>query len=414
MIDMIDLKTQRKALDEDILHGLRKVLESGHYIDGPQVAAFEQEAAGYLGSRHAISCASGSDALWLSLKALGIGPGDEVITTAFSFFDTAEAILHTGAQPVFVDIQPDTWTINPALVEQAITPHTRAILPVHLFGQPADMELLQAIADHHELHLVEDASQAFGARCGSGMAGTFGDTGCFSFFPGMNLDACGDGGMITTQSDLLAGKLRALCNHGIRSHDRRQNSRKRLKAPHERRKIRHDRRKSPDCRLRSEHHHHEMTGHNSHLDEFQAVVLRARLRRLERYNSTRRYWASYYSAGIRDVPELIPPRQSRGGHHVFNQYTLRTLQRDQVYRALRSQGIDCHIHYPRPLYRQPALAEDYPGLSLPVSETVAAECLSLPIHPALEEDQVNEILTTLRETVEELAGNNRDAGRMTG
>ncbi|MDX1587691.1 MAG: DegT/DnrJ/EryC1/StrS family aminotransferase [Oleiphilaceae bacterium] len=391
MIDRLNLKTQNKALNEDILNGIRQVLDSGRYLSGPQVAAFEREAASYLDSRHAISCASGSDALWLSLMALGIGPGDEVITTPFSFFATAEAIVHAGARPVFVDIRPDTFTLNPTLVEQAITPATRAILPVHLFGQPADMELLQAIAHHHDLSLVEDCAQSFGARSGARMTGTFGDTGCFSFHPNTNLGACGDGGLITTQSDTLADRLRALCNHGC-PQDPGQSGNQSRQAP-------------------SRSNHHESAGHNSRLDEFQAVVLRAKLRRLERYNQARRYWASYYNAALTGLPGLIPPRQSRGSRHVFNQYTVRVRQRDRIQQTLQSQGIQSAIHYPRPLYRQPALARDFPGLTLPVAEKVTRQCLSLPIHPGLDENQADEVISTVRESLEETAFS---AARLTG
>ncbi|TVP52720.1 MAG: DegT/DnrJ/EryC1/StrS family aminotransferase [Halomonadaceae bacterium] len=367
MIAMVDLKTQNAALDKEITSGIHSVLASGQFLFGPQVAAFEEEAADYLGSRHAISCASGTDALMLSLRALDIGPGDEVITTPFSFFATVEAILLTGATPVFVDIHPRSFNLNPALVEQAITEATKAILPVHLFGQPADMELLRSIAIHHELYLVEDCAQSFGASCTAGVTGTLGNTGCFSFFPSKNLGACGDGGLITTQDDQLAARLRSLCNHG--SHKR---------------------------------HCHEMTGYNSRLDEFQAVVLRAKLRRIDRYNEARRHWARYYTQSLADMSSLITPRQDQYSCHVFNQYTLLLSQRDYVYEALQEQQIGCAIHYPIPLYRQPALEPLFPDLCLPVVEEVSAHCLSLPMHPELTQQQADEVILTLRQTLAQI------------
>lgn len=361
MIAMVDLKTQNAILEKEIANGIHRVLASGQYLSGPQIAAFEEEAA-------TPSAAPLAAMPWcLACRRWGLGPGMRSLPPRSVFFTTVEAIVRSGATPVFVDIQPHSFNLNPALVEQAITGATKAILPVHLFGQPADMELLGSIAIHHELFLVEDCAQSFGARCTAGVAGTLGHTGCFSFHPSKNLAACGDGGLITTQDDQLARRLRALCNHG--SHKR---------------------------------HCHEMVGYSSRLDEFQAVVLRAKLRRIDRHNESRRQWARYYSQALADIASLVTPSQAAFSYHVFNQYTLLLNQRDFVYEALQEQQVSCAINYPLPLYRQPALEPQYRDLTLPVAEEVSGHCLQLPMHPDLTREQVDQVIITLRQTLAQI------------
>lgn len=360
-IPMVDLRAQHAEISAEVEAGLLAVMDSGQFVLGPQVAAFEQEAADSLGAAHAVSCGSGTDALHLALHALGIGPGDEVITTPFTFFATAEAIRYVGARPVFVDIDRRTFNLDPAQVEAAVTPATRALLPVHLFGQTAAMEPLQDIARRHDLRIVEDCAQAFGARRGEKAAGTLGDAGCFSFFPNKNLGAYGDGGMITTDSAELALSLRELRNHGG-----------------------------------VERHHHTRIGYNSRLDELQAVVLRAKLKRVDQYNQARRRLAQHYSESLADLPDLLTPWPDPDGYHVYNQYTLQTPLRDRIQADLQNQGIACAVHYPRPLYQQPALAADYPGLSLPVTESITRQCLSLPLYPEMDESQVDAVVGALR------------------
>lgn len=359
-VPMIDLGEQHAGIAEEVTAAMGAVMDRGQFVLGPEVAAFEGEAASYLGVDHAVSCASGTDALHLALRALGIGPGDEVITTAFSFFAAIEAIRYLGARPVFVDIDPRTYTLNPTQVEAALTPSTRALLPVHLFGQAAAMEPLLEIAARHGLVVVEDCAQSFGARRNHRATGTFGHAGCFSFFPTKNLGAYGDGGMVTTHSAALAQTLRRLRNHGG-----------------------------------SERHRHECIGYNSRLDELQAVVLRAKLKRIDQYNTARRQLAHYYSHALADLPAVTAPWVDPEGEPVFNLYTLQVPERDRLYRALQDQGIGCAIHYPMPLYRQPALAGNYPDVHLPVTEAVTSRCLSLPLYPEMSQAQADQVIEAL-------------------
>lgn len=364
-VPMIDLREQHAGVAAEIEAGLLTVMDSCHFILGPQVAAFEEEAAAFLGVAHAVSCASGTDALHLALRGLGVGPGDEVITTAFTFFATIEAIHYVGARPVFVDIDPRTFNIDPAKVSAAVTPATRAILPVHLFGQTAAMESLLDIAARHDLAVVEDCAQAFGSRRGGKAAGTFGDIGCFSFFPTKNLGAYGDGGMLTTDSAELASALKDLRNHG--SHER---------------------------------HHHEGIGFNSRLDEMQAVVLRAKLKRVERYNLERRRVAQRYNQALADLPDLVMPWADPEGYHVYNQYTLQAPDRDALCASLQQQGIGFAVHYPKPLYQQPAIAADHPQLFLPMTENMTQHCLSVPLYPEMSDAHIDQVIGVLRRSLE--------------
>jgi dTDP-4-amino-4,6-dideoxygalactose transaminase len=363
-IPMVDLAVQWQDLREEVEAGLREVMERGQFILGPNVEAFEQEVAVVLGVRHAVACGSGTDALQLALLGCGIGPGDEVITTPFSFFATVEAILHAGAVPVFVDIDPDGFNIDPDRVEAAITPATRAILPVHLYGRPAPMERLLDIARRHRLRVVEDCAQAFGARRGERPVGGFGDAGCFSFFPAKNLGAFGDGGLVATDDETLAARVRELGNHGSR--------------------VRY---------------HHLSVGFNSRLDELQAVVLRAKLSRIDRYNAARRELAGHYDRQLQGLPGVVVPRQEPGCMHVFQQYTLLLPDRDRLARELAERGIASAVHYPLPLHRQPALAARYAGVRMPVAEQVARECLSLPMYPELGRQRAEEVADAVREII---------------
>ena len=358
MIPMVDLKGQYQTLKQEIQAALAETFDNAHFILGPNVQAFEKEAAEYLGVKHAISCASGTDALHLALLAAGIGAGDEVITTAFTFIATAEAIDYVGAVPVFVDIEPDSFNIDPAKIEAAITDKTTAILPVHLFGQPADMDAIMAIAEKHGLKVIEDCAQSFGAAIGGRMTGAIGIAGCHSFFPSKNLGCYGDGGMITTNDDAVAEQLKMLRNHGSR-----------------------------------ERYHHDIIGYNSRLDEIQAVILRAKLKRIKSYNEGRRRAAHQYSELLKD--KVTPPHEDGKGKHVYHQYTLLSDQRDAIMQKLQEAQIGCAIYYPIPLHKQKVFAEACAGLSLPVTEDVVNRCLSLPIFPELGEAQVNEIVRVI-------------------
>lgn len=365
MIPMVDLKGQYLTLKEEIDRGLLDALEKTQFILGPNVQAFEQEAAKYLGCKHAVSCANGTDALHLALLAAGIKEGDEVITTAFTFIATAEAIRYVGATPVFVDIEAGTYNLDASKIEAAITPKTRAILPVHLFGQPADMTAIQAIAAKHKLLVIEDCAQSFGAAINGKMTSTIGLAGCHSFFPSKNLGCYGDGGMVTTNDDGVAETLRSLRNHGS--------------------KVRY---------------YHDMIGYNSRLDELQAVILRVKLKRIEQYNEERRRVAHRYSAGLAKMPHVTPPAEDGKGRHVYHQYTLLTTKRESIQKALNEAQIANAVYYPVPLHQQKAFADVCRHVKLPVTEQVASQCMSLPIYPELSNAQVDEVLSVISKAVE--------------
>ncbi len=363
MIPMVDLKAQYAEIKDEIEQGLNEVLTSCAFILGPNVQAFEQEAADYLGVKHAVGVASGTDALHLALEALGIGEGDEVITSAFTFIATAEAIRYVGAKPVFVDIDPDTFNITPEAVEQAITNNTAAVMPVHLFGQPVDMVAIKAICEKHKLKLVEDCAQSFGATIDGQQTGSLSDAAGYSFFPSKNLGAYGDGGLVVTDSDSTAAMLKKLRNHGS------------------------------DVR-----YYHDVIGYNSRLDEMQAVILRTKLKRIDDYNRRRRHVAHLYSELLADLP-LQTPVEDNKGVHVYHQYTLLCERRDEVLKALQEQKIACAVYYPVPLHQQQVFAEDCRGLSLPMTEKVAAQCLSLPICPSLVDEDVKTIASVIKKVL---------------
>lgn len=360
MIPMVDLKGQYLAIKDEIDNGIVEALEQTRFILGPNVQAFEQEAAEYLGVEHAIGVASGTDALHLGLIAAGIGPGDEVITTPFTFIATAEAIRYIGARPVFVDIDPQTFNIDIEKAAAAVTEKTRAIIPVHLFGQPVDMGAIGALAQTHNLAVVEDCAQSFGASIDGKQTGSFGSAGAYSFFPSKNLGCFGDGGLVTTHSEAMAKHIRVLRNHGS-----------------------------------WQQYHHSEIGFNSRLDELQAVILRAKLKRIEQYNEGRRRVAHRYSAALAGMNDVTPPHEDGVGRHVYHQYTLLSPRRDAIMEALRAQEIACAVYYPIPLHRQEVFAEECRDVSLPVAESVAAQCMSLPIFPEMTDAQVDTVLEVI-------------------
>ncbi len=337
------------------------VLESQKCVLGPEVEAFERECGAYIGAKYAISCASGTDALLLALMALGIQPGDEVITTPFTFVATVGSIVRLGAKPVFIDIDPRTYNLNPAKLEAAITSRTRAIIPVHLFGLAADMDPIMAIADDRKIAVVEDAAQAIGATYHGRQVGTFGAFGCYSFFPSKNLGAAGDGGLITTNDIELADRIKVLRGHGSR-----------------------------------ERYYYEVIGTNSRLDSIQAAILRIKLRYLDSWSEGRRRNAETYrrlftEAGLFGGVKL--PETPAGRTHIYNQFTIRTAKRDQLKAHLHAAGIPSEIYYPLPLHLQHAFAYlGYKKGDFPVSEEIADEVLSLPIYPELTTEQIKAIV----------------------
>ena len=360
MIPMVNLKAQYAEIKDEIERGLAETIDNCSFILGPHVQAFEKEAADYLGVKHAIGCASGTDALHLALLAEGIGAGDEVITSAFTFIATAEAIKYVGAKPVFVDIDPQTFNITPENIEKAITAKTKAVMPVHLFGQPADLPAIKAICDKHGLKLIEDCAQSFGATVNGKQTGGFGDAAGFSFFPSKNLGCFGDGGLVTTNCDKAAAKIKQYRNHGS------------------------------DVR-----YYHDVIGYNSRLDEMQAVVLRAKLKHIDEYNAARRHAAHLYSELMADLP-LTTPHEDGLGVHVYHQYTLLSERRDEIMKALQDQQIACAVYYPVPLHQQNVFKDECAGLSLPVTESVAANCFSLPICSSISDDTVKQIVAVIR------------------
>ncbi len=360
-IPMVDLQIQYQQLKSEIDAAIAGVLDTSHYILGPQGQAFENEAAAYLGVKHAIGVSSGTDALHLALRAAGLGPGDEVITSPFTFIATAEAIAYVGATPVFVDIDPHSFNLDPELVRRAITARTRAVLPVHLFGQPADLAPLKELCAARGLLLIEDCAQSFGATYAGRQTGGWGALGCFSFFPSKNLGCYGDGGMIVTDDDQLAEQVRMLRNHGS--------------------KVRY---------------HHDIIGYNSRLDELQAAILRVKLRHIDRFNDLRRDNAHYYSTRLAECG-VTPPFEDGKGVHVYHQYTILADRREALQQALTAAGCASAIYYPIPLHRQAVFAASCASLSLPVSEAVATRCLSLPIYPELSQAQMDRVIKAIRE-----------------
>ncbi len=353
MIPMVDLKRQYGQLKAQIDQALSEVLENTQFILGPNVTALEQEIAAYHGVPGAVGVANGTDALRLALRACGIGSGDEVITTPFTFIATVEVIMDVGAVPVFADVTPGTFNIDPEKVEACITDRTKAIIPVHLFGHPAQMDAIMAMAGEHDLKVIEDCAQAFGATYDDQLVGTFGDFGCYSFFPSKNLGCYGDGGMVITKDGDTAEQIRMLRNHGS-----------------------------------TKQYHHGTVGYNSRLDEMQAAILRVKLKSIDEMNDRRRRNARLYCENI-SHQDITLPYEARGCKHVYHQFTLRCPQRDAIMARLRENRIASALYYPVPLHRQELFAGSAVAqTALPVSEALAEDVVSLPMFPELTEEEV--------------------------
>ncbi len=362
MIPFLDLREQRAALAPEINAAVAGVLDRGHYILGPEVAAFEQEFASFLGVAHGIGVASGTDALQLALRACGIGAGDEVITVPNTAVATVAAIELAGATPVLVDVEPASLNLNPMLVEAAITSRTKAILPVHLYGRPAGMAPLLEIGRKHGLRIIEDACQAHGATCGDRRVGGWGDIGCFSFYPTKNLGGAGDGGMVTTNDPALAERLRLMRTYGWAERDR-----------------------------------SVLRGMNSRLDELQAAILRVKLRYLDRWTARRRALAARYSHAFCGLSTVQPPETASGAGHVYHLYVVRSGDRDRLRQFLAAREIGALVHYPVPIHLQEPYHElgSGPG-SFPEAERAAREILSLPLHPWLSDEQADQVIGALQ------------------
>lgn len=361
-VPMIDLQAQYASIQKEIDDAVHAVFAAQTFRGGPAVEEFEAAVAQYTGVKHALGVASGTDALLLPLKALGLEAGDEVITTPFSFFATAGAIVNAGLKPVFVDIQPESFNIDPALIEAAITPRTRAIMPVHLYGQCADMDAILGIAERHTLQVIEDNAQALGATTHGRPAGSMGIAGALSFYPTKNLGAAGEGGMVLTNDDEIARVVRMLRCHGS-----------------------------------NQSYAHEIVGMNSHLHSVQAAVLGAKLPHLSDWNARRIQHATAYDAAFAELDGITTPAVSPGNTHVYHQYVLRIRERDAASALLKTRNIGHGIFYPRPLHLQPCFAEIAAGTYCPESERASAEVLALPIFPEMTEHQQREVIDALTE-----------------
>jgi dTDP-4-amino-4,6-dideoxygalactose transaminase len=362
VIPFLDLKAQYRSIKPEIEAAVASVLESGQFVLGPEVAAFEREFAQYSGAAHGIAVNTGTSALHLALLAAGVGPGDEVITVPFTFVATVAAICYTGARPVFVDIDPATFTMDPAKLEAAITPRTKAILPVHLYGQMADMDPIVAIANQHRLVVIEDACQAHGAYYKGRRAGSVGDMACFSFYPGKNLGACGEGGIVLTSNPAFDRAVRLLRDWGA-----------------------------------EKKYHHVMKGFNYRMEGIQGAILRVKLRHLDAWTEGRRRCAAQYAELLAGSP-VQAPREASYAQHVYHVYAVRTSDRAQLQAALDVAGIQWNLHYPVPVHLQPAHADlGYSVGDFPYSEAAANEVLSLPMYPELEADAIARVAAAIRD-----------------
>jgi len=364
-VPFLDLNAHHAPLREEFDRAIAEVIDSGAFAGGPFVEKFEAEFATYCQACHAIGLGSGTEALWLSLLACGVGPGDEVITVPNTFMATAEAITYCSARPVFIDVDERTYTMDPAGLEKALTSKTKAIIPVHLFGQPADMDPILEFARKHGLFVIEDAAQAHGAEYKGQKAGTLGDAGCFSFYPGKNLGAFGEAGAVVTNNSELDAKIRILRDHG------------------QIRKYRHT-----------------MVGWNCRMDGIQAAVLRVKLKRLENGNLLRRVHAQEYNRALAGLEDMVRPLEADYARHVYHIYAIRVQTRDEVMWLLKEKGIECGVHYPVPVHLQKAYRHlGYEAGALPVAEQGALEFVSLPMFPELTEEQVATVALNLREAI---------------
>jgi len=365
MIPMIDLKTNYKSIKEELLIEIEEVLESSQFILGKKVSLFEQKLKDFLSVNNALTLASGTDALHFAIKTLGIKEGDEVITTPFTFFATAESVIYVGAKPVFVDIDGDTFNINTDLIEDKITDKTKAIIVVHLFGNPSEMDKIMDIAKRHNLKVIEDCAQSFGASYKGIKTGTFGDAGCFSFYPSKNLGAYGDGGLIVFRDSLIYDELKRLRNHGSLGG-----------------------------------YIHESIGYNSRLDEIQAAVLLVKLKYIIKYNENRRACAFLYNGQLSNLDSIKVPYYSPDAYHVFHQYTIKSPKRDYIQKILKENEISSVVYYPIPLHLQKALTYlGYKEGDFPMAESVSKEVLSLPIYPELKSDDIIKICKVISQAL---------------
>lgn len=372
-IHMVDLKTQYEHIKDEVNQAVLNVIESTAFINGPEVSAFQQELEKYLGVKHVIPCANGTDALQIAMMALGLQPGDEVITPSYTYIATTEVIALLGLTPVFVDVDPQTFCIDPALIEEKITDKTKLIVPVHLYGQAANMDEINTIAKKHNLFVVEDNAQAIGcsythADGTVSKTGTIGDIGCTSFFPSKNLGCYGDGGAICTNNDELAAKIRMVANHG-----------------------------------QSKRYYHDVVGCNSRLDSIQAAILRVKLPHLDGYCDARRKAADYYDTFFSKLEGITVPFRAANNKHVFHQYTLTLdgIDRDGLKEHLESKGIPAMIYYPVPAHKQKMFASfGVENMELPITDWLTSRVISLPMHTELEEEQLQFICEAVREFVE--------------
>ena len=360
MIPFIDLRREYQEIKNEIYQAIQRVLESGWFILGEELKRFEEEFAEYIGVKYGIGVNSGSDALYLAIKVLGIGRGDEVITVSHTFISTVDAIVRNGAKPVFVDIDPGTYTIDVSKIEEKITERTKAIIPVHLYGHPADMDPIMEIAEKYGLYVIEDACQAHGAEYKGRKVGSIGHIGCFSFYPVKNLGAYGDAGMVVTNNEELAEKLRTIRNYGS-----------------------------------SKKYHHDFVGVNSRLDEIQAAVLRVKLRHLDEWNEKRRKIAKLYNELLENT-EIITPIEKEWAKHVYHLYVIRHKERDKLQKYLKENGIKTQIHYPVPVHKQRAYLDLGINEYLLITERICNEILSLPMYPWFEEGEIEYISEIIR------------------
>ena len=364
-VPLLDLRAQYETIRPEVDDAVRKVMESCGFIGGPEIKGLEEEIARYSQSAHAVACASGTDAILMALWTLGIGPGDEVISPAYTFFATAGTIANNGATPVFVDVDPKTFNIDVHLLEKAITPRTKAVVAVSLFGQCCDIPAIKAICDKHQIYLIEDAAQSIGSEWEGKRSGSMCDFGTFSFFPSKNLGGAGDGGMVVTQNAELAEKLRLLCNHGAKPK-----------------------------------YYHSLVGTNSRLDALQAAILRVKLRHLDRWSEKRAKNAALYNQ-LFEGSKVGTPFHDPRTRHIYNQYIIRVGNRDGLKAHLGEKNIGCEVYYPVPLHVQECFAHlGYKAGDMPVSEQAAAETLALPIYPELSDEQIRYVAQSVRDFVE--------------
>jgi dTDP-4-amino-4,6-dideoxygalactose transaminase len=364
-VPFLDLKAHHASLREEFELAINQVIDSGIFASGPAVARFEEAFAAFCNCEYAVGLGSGTEAVWLALLACGVGPGDEVITVPSTFMATAEAITYTGATPVFVDVNERTYTMDPAALADAVTKRTKAIVPVHLFGQMADMDPILKFAKQHRLVVIEDAAQAHGAEYKEHPAGSMGQIGCFSFYPGKNLGALGEAGAVVTNNLELRDTIRTLRDHG-----------------------------------QARKYHHSMVGWNCRMDAIQGACLAIKLRHLGHGNELRRTHARRYTDGFRDNDEVTAPLEANYSRHVYHVYAIRVKQRDEVLQRLEQKGIGCGVHYPVPVHLQKAYSNlGYGRGAFPVSETIADEFLSLPMYPELRREQIDYVIEAVTEAV---------------